>query len=139
MMRYHAVNRHTIIAIVLWLLVGCALVLVFNFYPRLLLLPGYVLLVPALAIVVYYVGWRRKPTQNRTRLFLGRFGPKALGTAASVSFVIGFAWAGLVGRALRSDPDDLLFFAVVVIPACAMILLTGILASLAIYYAVNRN
>ena len=130
-------NRNTMISVILWTLIAGALIFFFNAYPKAFALPGIVLLVPAVAIIAYYVGWRGKRGQKAHDLVLGRFAPKTLMMAGAALFVLAIAWIVFVARAVQSDADKVLF--VVIVPVLAMIALGSILVSVGLYYTIKRN
>jgi hypothetical protein len=127
-------KRNTIIAVAIWVLVAGALIIFFSAYSK---IPQIVLLIPAVGILAYHVA-RGKAREPRTgSLVLGRFTPRVLVIAGSTLIALAIVWILFVARAVANDADQTLYG--VIIPVLAMIIIGGVLISVAVHNLISRN
>ncbi len=128
---------NTIMSLAFWVVVSLLLIVLFNFYPHSIPLPGALILVPTLFALVWYVRRKRRPSQQVQSQVPSHYSAKNLVVVGFVMFALAIAWIVFAARYFRNNADGLFYF--VIVPSLATVLLGGLVITIGLYYIVRRD
>jgi hypothetical protein len=120
--------------ILAWLALAVALVLLFNFVPRLQGLPTIAVLIPAVAFVALrFLRANRKGTLCWNRRVYGILRANHLIVSGIVGMGVAFAWMAIMLDRINENPAELLDF--VIVPFCMLVVAASVAFAVGLYYA----